>query len=62
VGFWSQLDKVPNATFAIQGYGGLFVETNATIIVQAIGQGVSGQYLANVKSWRTYCQTLQITD
>ena len=46
VGFWSQLDHVSNATFAMQGYGGLFVETNRTIVVQAVGQGVSGQYLA----------------
>ena len=61
IGFWSQLDLVPDSTFAMQGFGGLFVETNRTIIVQAVGQGVSGQFLATDKLWKTYCKTLQIS-
>lgn len=45
LGFWNQLDLVGLSTFAMQGFGGLFVEMNNTIKIQAIGQGVAGQYL-----------------
>ncbi len=45
LGFWAQLDQVDDSTFALQGFGGLFVEMNNTIKLQAVGQGVKGQYL-----------------
>lgn len=48
LGFWTQLDTVSISSFAIQGFGGLFVEMNNTIKMQAIGQGVAGQYLPNL--------------
>jgi hypothetical protein len=48
LGFWNQLDTVDISALAIQGFGGLFVEMNNTIKIQAIGQGIKGQYLQQV--------------
>ena len=45
LGFWSQLDSVPIYTFTLQGFGGLFLELNETIKQQALGQGISQQFL-----------------
>lgn len=47
---------------AIQGFGGLFVEMNNTIKIQAIGQGVAGQYLGNYSSFHNLCKTMLIKD
>ncbi len=55
LGFWNQLDTVDISALAIQGFGGLYVEMNNTIKIQAIGQGVAGQYLPDRKTWETYC-------
>ena len=60
LGFWSQLENIALPSLAIQGFGGLFVEMNNTIKLQAIGQGVAGQYLANYSSFSHLCRTLQI--
>ena len=56
LGFWSQLDTVDISALAIQGFGGLFVELNNTIKTQAIGQGISGQFLPNRTMWNPLCQ------
>lgn len=62
LGFWSQLENIELPNLAIQGFGGLFVEMSNTIKVQAIGQGVAGQYLANYSSFHNLCKTMQIKD
>lgn len=59
LGFWSQLDKVNISTFALQGFGGLFVELNNTIKMQAIGQGVQGLFLSNYSSFINICKNLR---
>lgn len=46
---------------AIQGFGSLFVEMNNTIKMQAIGQGVAGQFLPNRTAWDPLCQKLMLT-
>jgi len=48
LGFWNQLQTIDISALAIQGFGGLFVEMNNTIKVQAIAQGIKGQYLAEL--------------
>jgi hypothetical protein len=60
LGFWSQLANIDISALAIQGFGGLFVEMNNTIRTQAVGQGVAGQYLANITSFRSLCKMIQI--
>ena len=60
--FWSQLDLVGPQTFAMQGYGGLFLATNQSIIVQVLAQGVAALYLAKLSNWQAYCSKLQIGD
>lgn len=60
LGFWNQLDLVDASTFAIQGFGSLFLAMNETIIIQAIGQGVSGQYLKKEEDWSNLCLRLEI--
>lgn len=62
LGFWSQLDKVNISTFALQGFGGLFIEMNNTIKMQAIGQGVQGLFLSNYSSLSFICKHLQMQD
>lgn len=62
LGFWSQLDKVNISTFALQGFGGLFVEMNNTIKRQAIGQGVQGLYLSNYTTFNLMCKTIQVSE
>lgn len=62
LGFWSQLENIALPNLAIQGFGGLFVEMNNTIKLQAIGQGVAGQYLGNYSSFHSLCKTMQIKD
>jgi hypothetical protein len=58
LGFWSQLDTNDIASQAIQGFGGLFLEMNNTIILQAIGQGVAGEFLPNHGAWTSICLQL----
>jgi len=60
LGFWSQLDKVNISTFALQGFGGLFIEMNNTIKMQAIGQGVQGLYLSNYSTFNHICKNIQL--
>lgn len=58
LGFWSQLDTNDIASQAIQGFGGLFLEMNNTIVLQAIGQGVAGEFLPNRGAWTSICLQL----
>lgn len=62
LGFWSQLGEIPLPSLAIQGFGGLFTAMNETIKMQAIGQGVQGQFLANYTSFQALCSMMQIQD
>jgi hypothetical protein len=62
LGFWYQLDLVGMPTFALQGFGGLFVELNQTFKTQAIGQGVNSQFLPNYTNWRAVCDNAQIPE
>lgn len=62
IGFWSQLENIDLPVLAIQGFGGLFVEMNNTIKMQAIGQGVAGQYLANYSSLASLCSMMHIPE
>ena len=61
LGFWYQLDLVGMPTFALQGFGGLFVQLNETFKTQAIGQGVSSQFLVNYTNWKSVCDNNQIS-
>jgi hypothetical protein len=49
------------SALAIQGFGGLFVELNRTIKMQAIGQGVAGQFLSSRTNWTPLCQKYMLT-
>jgi hypothetical protein len=60
IGFWSQLDNIALPQLAIQGFGGLFLAINATIKMQAIGQGVQAQFLPNGTVFAALCSQLQI--
>jgi hypothetical protein len=60
LGFWSQLDGIDLPMLAIQGFGGLFVEINATIKLQVIGQGVQAQFLPDNRTFQALCSRLQI--
>ncbi len=60
LGFWYQIEGVGMPTFALQGFGGLFVELNQTFKLQAIGQGVSSQFLPNYTNWKLVCNNYQI--
>lgn len=62
LGFWYQLNFINISNFALQGFGGLFVELNNTIKTQAIGQGVAGQYLPNNVSWSFICNNNEIEE
>lgn len=62
LGFWSQLENIDLPNLAIQGFGGLFSEMNATIKMQAIGQGVAEQFLANYSALKAICSGMQITE
>lgn len=61
LGFWNQLDLVDISNFALQGFGGLFVEMNNTIRIQAIGQGVAGQYLQHYNDWQVFCLKMDMS-
>lgn len=58
--FWSQLENIDIASLAIQGFGGLYTGVVDTIRLQAIGQGVAGQFLAKESSFLSFCRTLGI--
>jgi hypothetical protein len=60
LGFWMQLDIVPIASFAIQGFGGLFVEMSTIIKMQAIGQGIGTVLLTTFKDLLYICSDLGI--
>lgn len=62
LGFWYQLDFVGMPTFALQGFGGLYVELSQTFKTQAIGQGVNSQFLPNYTNWRAVCDNTQISE
>ena len=51
LGFWMQLDSVPIYTFTLQGFGGLFLEMNKTILTQAFAQGISAEFLSSYSSF-----------
>ena len=53
--FWSVLDTADISSIAIQGFGGLFLQSNGTLKSQAIGQGVQALYLANRSSLEALC-------
>jgi hypothetical protein len=55
LGFWNQIDSVGISTFALQGFGGLFVEMNNTIKKQAIAQGAASQFLKNYGDLKHIC-------
>jgi hypothetical protein len=55
-----QLDTTRVTSFALQGFGGLFVEMNNTIKMQAIGQGVSSTFLQSYDIFVLICSNLAI--
>jgi hypothetical protein len=55
-----QLDTTRVTSFALQGFGGLFVEMNNTIKMQAIGQGVSSTFLQSYDIFVLICGNLAI--
>jgi len=54
------LENIDIASLAIQGFGGLYTGVVDTIKLQAIGQGVAGQFLANYSSFLSFCKILNI--
>ena len=58
LGFWMQLETAKLSAFAIQGLGGLFVEMNATIKAQAIGQGISSTFLPDFQHFAGLCSDI----
>ena len=57
-----QLDTTSLSTFALQGLGGLFVEMNATIKAQAIGQGISSTFFPKYETFQYFCADLGFND
>ena len=62
LGFWAQLDTVPIYTFTLQGFGGLFVELNQTILTQAIAQGISQQFLPSFDEFVLVCRNIGVEE
>jgi hypothetical protein len=60
ISFWSQLENIDIASLAIQGFGGLYTGIVDTLRLQAIGQGVAGQFLATYASFLSFCKNLNI--
>ena len=54
------MENIDIASLAIQGFGGLYTGIVDTIRLQAIGQGVAGQFLGTYKSFLSFCKTLGI--
>ena len=62
LGFWNQLSSVPIYTFTLQGFGGLFIELNETLIQQTLGQAISMEFLGTYSQFKYTCNNLDITE
>ena len=62
LGFWSQLESSSIVWFAIQGYGGIYYELSISMKNQAIGQGITKQYLKDFNSLNSsLCSVMNLT-
>jgi hypothetical protein len=62
LGYWAKLNYVNISNFGLQGFGTLFLSLNNTIKNQAIGKGISQQFLSKYSILGSICQDLLISD